>query len=127
MPWKTRRSRSSRDGGGFRAIEGDAVPPLSILDPGALLFITVVERVFDAPCVEQSPVHVPWHGDGDPTFLLEAFLESPYPDPLTRREVFEPCPIEHRAHSAPTSRAAERALLHCGDRSESCMSSISLP
>jgi len=72
--------------GDFRAIEGDAVPPLSILDPGAFLFVTVVERVLDAPSGEKCGVNVAWHGDGDPAFLLETFPENPGPDPLTRRE-----------------------------------------
>src|SRR5829696_2329474 len=89
-------------------METHAIPPLAVLDPATFLFVSVVERILDAPCVQQSPVHVPWYGDGDPGLLIEAFLESPGPDPLTRSKVFEPCATEHRVYAAPTSRRVRR-------------------
>jgi hypothetical protein len=82
-------------------IEAHAIPPLAVFDPGAPVFVTVVEGILDAPCVEQGPVHIFWYWDGDPTFLIETFLESPGLDPLTRGEVFEPRAFEHRVRAAP--------------------------
>jgi hypothetical protein len=90
------------------SVEAHAIPPLAVLDPDAPIFVTVVERILDAPRLKQSPVDVPWYGDWDPAFLIKAFLESPGPDSLTRSKVFEPCGTEHRVHASPTTRRVRR-------------------
>jgi len=71
-------------------------------------------------------VHIPRHGDGDPTLLIEVFLESPGPNPLAGGKVFEQRAIEYRVRAAHYTLplSVERAVRHCDDSSARKASSM---
>ena len=54
------------------AREADAVPPLPLLHPGAVVLVAVVERVLDPPRLDERGVHVAGHVDVDPALAVRA-------------------------------------------------------
>ena len=67
----------------FRAPEGCPVPPLAVLDPGTLVFVSVVEGIFDASGGDQGCMDIPGGNvHVDSSRIVEALLEG------TRRASF---------------------------------------
>jgi hypothetical protein len=79
----------------IRAIEGDTVPPLFLLDPGTLLLVAVVERVRYASGRDQGGVHVSWYRDVQPAVIVEVFLEGARGSSVFRRIILQLPQLEH--------------------------------
>ena len=78
-----------------RAVEGEAVPPLQLFQPGAPLFVAVVEGIFYSSGGHQRPVHVSGHTDVDPIARVEPLCEGVGGDSLTRSEISQLPRVEH--------------------------------
>ena len=70
-----------------RAVEREAVPPLPLFQPGAPLYVAVVEGIFYPSGGHQRPVHVSGHGDIDPIAGVEPLRKGADGDALTRSEI----------------------------------------
>src|SRR5215210_637382 len=54
----------------FGPVKTYAIPPLAILDPGAPVFVTVVEGVLDVACGYERAVDVSWHRHVEPVGVI---------------------------------------------------------
>jgi hypothetical protein len=57
-------------------VEGHAVPPLAVFDPGALLFVAVVEGIFNASGGDEGRMNVSGNVRVEPPRMVEILLEG---------------------------------------------------